>query len=114
MKKNPDLMDITEVAEYYGISESTVRRKIKKKRETGYGFLLPLFAHGSRLLWRKEDILAWEGEGTEEVLMFTPSVPATLPAAQTKSHAQVQRELRALGVRLPGDEPKNKSKTRKF
>jgi predicted DNA-binding transcriptional regulator AlpA len=103
MQKSQDLLDLKEVASYFGVSESTIRRKVKKRRENGCGFILPLFSQGSRLLWRKSDVLSWEGEGQEEVIMYTPSVPSLAPV-QTKSHSQVQRELRALGVKLPGDE----------
>ena len=39
MTRSPDLWDITEVANYFGTSESTIRRKVKKRRERGYGFV---------------------------------------------------------------------------
>ena len=105
MTKSVDLLDINEVANYFGISESTVRRKVKKSRENGFGFILPLFSQGSKLLWRKEDVLSWTGENSETIV-FNPSVPS-IPATQMKSHVQAQRELRALGVKLPGDESNN-------
>ena len=57
VKKSDDLFDLPEVSAYFGISETTVRRKVRKRRETGVGFPLPLLSAGSRLLWRKEDIL---------------------------------------------------------
>ena len=100
MQKSPDLWDIAEVAAYFGTSESTIRRKTKKRRETGYGFVPPLFSAGSRLLWRKADIEAWKGEDAAETVMFMPSTPSMPPVAQ-QSHEHVQRELRKLGVKLP-------------
>ena len=100
MTKSQDLWDINEVAAYFGTSESTIRRKVKKRRENGYGFVPPLFSAGSRLLWRRADIESWQGEGSEEVVMFMPSTPPMPPVSQ-QSHAQVQRELQKLGVRLP-------------
>ena len=97
MKKSSDLWDITEVAAYFGVSESTIRRKVRKSRENGIGFIIPLFSAGSRLLWRKSDVLAWQGEGAAEAVMFMPSMPPVLQ----QSHEQIQNELRRLGVRLP-------------
>jgi predicted DNA-binding transcriptional regulator AlpA len=100
MKKSADLLDLKEVAGYFGISESTVRRKVRKSRENGFGFVLPLFSAGSRLLWRRSDIESWKGEEPDEVIMYNPSVPS-FPTAQMPSQAQVHQELRKLGVRLP-------------
>ena len=99
MQKSTDLWNIIEVANYFGVSAATIRRKVKKSRENGTGFILPLFSAGSRLLWRKSDIEAWQGEGAVETVMFSPSVPST-PQPQMQSQAQVQRELQRLGVRL--------------
>ena len=100
VKKSDDLFDIEEVSAYFGISETTVRRKVRKRRETGVGFPLPLLSAGSRLLWRKSDIENWKGEDEAETVMFMPSTPSIPPAVQ-QSHEQIQRELRKLGVKLP-------------
>jgi len=100
MTRSSDLWDVVQVANYYGVSTSTIRRKVKKSRERGYGFVAPLFSSGSRLLWRKSDILEFKGEDVAETVMFMPSTPSMPPVSQ-QSHEQVQRELQRLGVRLP-------------
>ena len=106
-QKSNELMDIREVAAYFGLSESSIRRRVRAARNGQSNFVLPLFSSGSRVLFRKEMILSWTGEDAETVF-FTPSqVPSFPQAAQIKSHAQTQRELRALGVKLPGDESNN-------
>ena len=106
MQKSSDLWDVVEVANYYGVSTSTIRRKIRKSRENGCGFVTPIFSAGSRLLWRKSDILDFKSEDEAKTVMFMPSVPS-ISQQQIKSHAQVQRELRALGVKLPNNESNN-------
>jgi len=101
MQKSPDLMDITELAAYYGVSESTIRRKVRKSRENGCGFITPIFSAGSRLLWRRVDVENFRSEDAETIHFHPSSVPSIPPAAQIKNHAQVQRELQKLGVKLP-------------
>ena len=105
MTKSLDLWDITEVASYYGVSESTIRRKVKKRRENGFGFISPIFSQGSKLLWRRVDVENFRCEDADTIVFNPSPVPAIL-ATQTKSHAQAQRELRALGVKLP-NQPNN-------
>ena len=67
VKKSDDLFDLSEVAAYFGISESTVRRKVRRSRKNGCGFPIPLLSARSRLLWRKSDILDFKGEDAETI-----------------------------------------------
>lgn len=64
MEKSSVHFGLSDVCEFYNFSQSTVRRKLRESREGLSTFPLPLFRRGSRLLWRKEDILNWRGEGT--------------------------------------------------
>jgi predicted DNA-binding transcriptional regulator AlpA len=101
MKTSNDLFTLADVCNYYGLSESSIRRRVRQRREGIGNFPLPLFGSGCRVLWRKFDIENWQGEDAE-VINFTPSLP--LPAHQPiaiKSKAQVRKELEELGVRLP-------------
>jgi len=100
VKKSDDLFDLPEVAGYFGISETTVRRKVRKRRETGVGLPLPLLSAGSRLLWRKEDIVNFRGEDAETVI-FDPSMVPAMPQVPTlPTSEQVQRRLERHGIKL--------------
>jgi hypothetical protein len=108
-KKSDDLMDIHEVAAYYGLSESSIRRRVRAARNGQSNFILPLFSSGSRVLFRKVDVLSWAGEDAECTTFTLPSVPA-IPQAAIKSQAQTRRELIKLGIDLPpldGNESNN-------
>lgn len=101
MKISDDLFNLEDVCDYFGLSESTIRRKVKESRENGGGFPLPLFKGGSNLRWRRADIENWRGEGAEVVMynpLFIPPVPK---AVEIKSQAQVRKGLEALGVKIP-------------
>jgi len=101
VKKSDDLFDLSEVAAYFGISESTVRRKVRKSRENGVGFPIPLLSARSRLLWRKEDILNFKGEDAETI-DFNPSMVPSMPQAPPlPTSAQVRAGLARHGIILP-------------
>ena len=101
MNSNPDLMNLSEVAAYYMISKSSVRRKVKQAREQQSPFPLPIFGRGCKLRWRRSDIEGWDGENL--VIEFTPSV--SMPTSQTghvKSRTQTLRELKLKhGIDVP-------------
>ena len=101
MKTNNDLFSIVEVCTYFGLSESTIRRKVRDSRDGVGNFPLPLFGSKCRVLWRKSDIESWRGEDADTII-FSPSQVSPAPqVAPLKSNAQVHRELKALGVKLP-------------
>jgi predicted DNA-binding transcriptional regulator AlpA len=98
-----DLLTLADLCSYYGLSESTIRRRIRAARNGTSNFPLPLFSSKSRVLFRKVDVLSWAGEDAE-VITFTPSPIPSFPKAvtqQIKSHEQIRKGLEALGVRLP-------------
>ena len=101
MNTSTDLLSLDDICRYFGVSESTIRRKVRDRRDGNGTFPLPLFKRGCRLLWRKSEIEAWQGEDGETV-MFTPSqVPPNQRAIQIPSSAQVRRGLEAFGISLP-------------
>ena len=59
MNKNNDLFTIQEVCQYYGLSEQTIRRRIRESREGTGSFPKPIFGFGKRGLWHREDIENW-------------------------------------------------------
>lgn len=93
MKTTVNHYTIADVCSHYGLSESTIRRKVHDAREGIGNFPLPLFGRGSRVLWRKEDILGWKGEGNTEVVTFTPSTSQPMPPVASQSQATVHRRL---------------------
>ena len=99
-QKSDELMDIHEVAAHFGLSESSIRRRVRDARNGQSNFVLPLFSSGSRVLFRKDQILSWQGEDAESVT-FTASQVPSISQAQIKSHAQVRRELQAFGIDVP-------------
>ena len=62
MKKNENLLTMSEVSAYFGLSESTLRRRIKESRKGLGNFPLPLFRGGQRIVFRRTDIEGWQGE----------------------------------------------------
>ena len=76
--KNKDVYDITDICSYYGLSESTIRKKVQESRNGESNFPLPLFKSGSKALWRKSDIEAWGGEDGE-VIHITPTLSSVVP-----------------------------------
>jgi predicted DNA-binding transcriptional regulator AlpA len=99
-KLNDDLMDLQAVCEYYGLSESTVRRKIKDTREGRGNFILPLFGSKCRIVFRRSDVESWKGEDCE-VVSFTPSLPPHNPQVLPSS-SKVRKGLEAFGIKFPG------------
>jgi predicted DNA-binding transcriptional regulator AlpA len=102
MKTNADLLNLTEVASYFSLSPSTIRRKVRETRQGLNNFPLPLFSSNCKLLWKKSDIENWNGEEAE-VIAYTPSL--TLPphpTALTKNQTQVRKALeQEFGIKLP-------------
>jgi len=101
MKKNPNLYDLQDVCSYFGLSEASIRRKVRATRAGEGCFPLPLFETGCRLLWRSIDITGWAGENGE-VIDYTPAI-TTVPKATMQSHstAIANATLESLGVKLP-------------
>jgi len=99
MQKNPDLFDLADICAYFNLSESTIRRKVRDSREGIGNFPLPLFGAGCRILWKRCDIEAWNGE-SETITLNPLSVLPIPPTAQPRNATQVRKGLEALGVRF--------------
>ena len=101
MNTSPDLIDLVGVCAYFGLSESTIRRKVRERRAGASTFPLPLLKSRCRVIWRRSDIEAWRGEDGESIT-FTPlQVPLNQRAMEIPSSAQVRRGLEAFGISLP-------------
>ena len=96
---NEDLLDLESVSRYFGLSESTIRRKILETREGRGNFILPLFGSKCRILFRRSDVENWRGEDVE-VVTFTPSsAPPITQGLPSSTH--VRKGLEALGIKFP-------------
>ena len=98
-KISEDLIDLNGVCDYFGLSESTVRRKIRDTREGKGNFVLPLFGSKCRIVFRRSDIESWKGEDSE-VVTFTPTMLPPNPQV-VQSNEQVRKGLEAYGIKLP-------------
>ena len=87
MSTSNDLLSLEQVCEYFGLSESTIRRKVSATREGQGNFPLPLFSANSRVLFRRSEIENWAGE----------SAVSSIP--QSPNATQVHRGLETLGVK---------------
>ena len=98
MKRREKLYDISDVCDYYGLSESTIRRKVRESRDGNGNFPLPLFKSGCKVLWRKSDIESWRGEESE-VIHFAPTTSATPETSLnlTETHKRLAR----FGISIP-------------
>ena len=97
MKKSDDLFDLNDMCNYFGLSESTIRRRVRNSRDGNGNFPLPLFASGSRVLWRKSEIESWRGEDAETITFTATPGP---PSVQTRHANQVRKGLEELGIKF--------------
>ena len=73
MRKTEHYYDLADLCHHFGLSPSTIRRKVRQARDGQCKFPLPIFSERSRLLWRKSDILNWTGES------INPVMPSPVP-----------------------------------
>ena len=59
MQKSIEFVNIQEVCEYYGLSEQTIRRRIKEAKKGRSSFPKPIFGYGRKALWRRSEIENW-------------------------------------------------------
>jgi len=102
MKTNPDLFDIGDVCQFFNLSESTVRRHIRERKEGTGTFPLPLFKSKCRNLWRRADITAWRGEADVEVVTLTGSLTSPTPPVQPLAETR-KRLASEFGIQLDGE-----------
>jgi predicted DNA-binding transcriptional regulator AlpA len=62
MSKNQNLMTVKEVAEYYGLSVQSIRRRLKESKEKRGSFPSPVFGFGNKrkLLFHRSEIEGWK------------------------------------------------------
>ena len=106
MSKNKNLLGMADVCEYYGVSEGTIRRRMRDSRDGLGTFPLPLFPKGCRLLWRKCDIENWAGDNSEVINLTTTTsmnqlkTPMSPVQKQSSNKARMQLES-DFGIKVP-------------
>jgi predicted DNA-binding transcriptional regulator AlpA len=93
-----EVMTALEVAIFFLVSLSTLKRWIMLTRRGLLDFPMPLGAKGSQLKFRRSEILAWKSSVGNE-----PTQPVTIetietPAERKKQNAKVARGLEKLGI----------------
>jgi len=66
MSKSAGLLSIQDICQFYGLSEQTIRRRIKESREGTGSFPKPIFGYGRKGLWHREDIENWKETEQEQ------------------------------------------------
>ena len=101
MKTNPDLLTLSDVCAYFSLSESSIRRRVRSARNGTSNFPLPLFSSGSRVIFRKVDILSWAGEDAESITITSPPLPSFPKVSPFPSAVQTRKTLESFGINLP-------------
>jgi len=68
MEQDKGLFTIQDLCRYFGLSEQTIRRRIKEAKEGMGTFPKPIFGYGRKGLWRIEDIMNWTETKEREAL----------------------------------------------
>jgi len=94
-------MNVKQVAEHFGVSESTIRRRIRERKDGEGSFPVPVFGFNRVARWRRFDIENWSE--TE------PEIIAIETSAQVSRRVKAARSgLAALGYKVPkGNESNN-------
>ena len=89
-----ELMDVKQVAEHFGVSESTIRRRIKERKDGEGSFPVPVFGFNRVARWRRLDIENWNEIEPEIITVETPT-------QKNQKVKQAQSGLAALGIKTP-------------
>ena len=91
-------MTLEQVADYYYCGKSTVKRWLMLSRRGILDFPMSINPKGCRLLWRRDDIIAWRSK----IGNIPPEQPDELkietPAERKTKDAKVAKGLAKMGV----------------
>ena len=68
---NPNVMNIREVAQYFGVSQKTIRRRVADRKNGIGSFPLAIFDCTQKSIWYRSEIEGWKE---------TPAVPMAMRA----------------------------------
>jgi predicted DNA-binding transcriptional regulator AlpA len=66
MSKNQNLLTIREVAEYYGLSIQSIRRRLRESKNKSGSFPSPVFGYKKKLLFHRNEIESWKESEPEQ------------------------------------------------
>ena len=95
-ERNADLWDVHDVCQYFGIGESTLRKRLKEARIGQSRFVTPIFGWGKRALWRADDIRNWNESDPDTRLVDSSTI-------RTKTLQQDRKALQKMGVLMASD-----------
>jgi len=73
MTKDLEFWNIKQVAEYFGVSESTIRRRLRDRKNGVGSFLIPVFGFGKVAKFRRSDVENWSEVEPEIITVETPT-----------------------------------------
>ena len=91
---NEELLNVKQVAFFFGVSESTIRRRIRERKNGDGTFPIPIFGFGRIARWRKSDIESWSEIEPAIITVETP-------AQQNSKIVAAQKGLAGLGIKVP-------------
>jgi len=63
MTQDKTMWTIQQICDFYGLSEQTIRRRIRDAKAKKSSFPKPVFGYGRKGLWHAEDIINWSEKG---------------------------------------------------
>ena len=87
------LMDIKQVANFFGISESTVRRRLRDRKNGEGSFPIPVFGFNRIARWHRADIESWSEIEPEIIVVETP-------AQKNRRVESAKKGLTTLGINI--------------
>ena len=66
MTKNANLLTVEEVAQFYGVSTQTIRRRLQDSREGRGSFPAPVFGFKKKALFHRTEIENWKESEPEQ------------------------------------------------
>jgi len=91
---NQELMNIKEVAAFFQVSESTIRRRLRERKHGDGSFPVPVFGFGRIARWRRADIENWNEVEPEIITVETPT-------QRNRKVELAQQGLASLGIKVP-------------
>ena len=90
---NEELMNVNQVAAYFGVSVSTIRRRLRDRKNGDGTFLVPVFGFGKIARFRRSDV--------ENFCEVVPEiVTVETPAQQNHRVEQAKKGLAGLGIKV--------------
>ena len=99
-------MNVKQVAEYFGISESTLRRRLRDRKNGEGTFPTPIFGFNKVARWRRYDIENWYETGPDIITVESPT-------QINRKVESAKKSLTTLGIKVPKTENKSNSITNK-